>query len=191
MKHLILVLLCSVGLWAQAPVQSTSTSHSAATSARAQERITREVRHELVMLPHYSLFDNLQYQVNGDTVVLMGQVTKPVIKSEAEKQVKKIEGVEKVENRIEVLPPSPTDDRIRLEAARRIFSADGLYRYSLAAVPSIHIIVRGGRITLDGVVDNETDRNIAAMQARQVPGAFGVTNNLRVEGQTDTAQSQR
>jgi hyperosmotically inducible protein len=146
----------------------------------AEARIKREVRHELLMIPYYSIFDDLRYRVNGYNVELLGEVNNPVIKSEAESAVRKIEGVEQVTNHIEVLPPSPTDQRIREMAYRKIFSFDGLSRYSWEAAPTIHIIVKNGRITLSGVVDSEADKNAAGIQANSVPGTFGVQNDLVV-----------
>ncbi|MBL8292779.1 MAG: BON domain-containing protein [Bryobacterales bacterium] len=152
------------------------------TSARATERLIREVRHELVMLPYYGVFDNLTYKVepNG-SVTLMGQVTRPTLKSDAQNVVKQIEGVEKVVNQIEVLPVSPNDDRLRVALYRTIYGHVALNRYSLQAVPPIHIVVKNGNVTLEGVVANEGDRNIANIQANSVPGVFAVTNNLRVD----------
>jgi hyperosmotically inducible protein len=152
------------------------------TSARATERLIREVRHELVMLPYYGVFDNLTYKVepNG-SVTLMGQVTRPTLKSDAQNVVKQIEGVEKVVNQIEVLPVSPNDDRLRIALYRTIYGHVALNRYSLQAVPPIHIVVRNGNVTLEGVVANEGDRNIANIQANSVPGVFSVTNNLRID----------
>jgi hyperosmotically inducible protein len=141
----------------------------------------KEVRHELVMLPDYGVFDNLAFRVNGGQVELYGQVTRPTLKSAAEQAVRQIEGVEKVTNNIEVLPPSPNDDRIRLDAYRAIYAQPALSRYALRAVPPIHIVVKNGHVTLEGVVANETDENIASVQASSVPGVFSVTNNLRVE----------
>ncbi|MBZ5628393.1 MAG: BON domain-containing protein [Acidobacteriia bacterium] len=146
------------------------------------QRITREVLHELLMLPYYSVWDNLAFQVNGSAVTLSGQVTNPSTKSDAEAAVKRIEGVDKVVNEIEVLPPSSADDRIRRAEYRAIYGFDGLSRYSWGTVPSIHIIVKGGHVTLVGVVDNPADKQMAEMQAKGVPGTFSVTNNLQVAG---------
>ena len=151
-------------------------------SEKGRARIEREVRHQLVMLPYYSVFDNFAYKVEGDSVTLMGQVTRPTLKSDAENAVKSIEGVERVENRIEVLPLSPGDDRIRRAEYRAIFGSPSLSRYAIQAVPPIHIIVKNGHVTLEGVVANEGDKNVAGIQANGVPGVFSVTNNLRVEG---------
>ncbi len=147
---------------------------------RGEARIAREVRHELLMLPYYSLFDDLRYKVNGTTVTLLGNVTNPTLKSDAENVVKRIEGVQNVENKINVLPPSPMDDRIRRATARAIFSHAGLSRYGWEAAPSIHIIVQGGHVTLLGVVDNQSDKNAAGLRANGVPGVFSVDNQLQV-----------
>ncbi|MGE5112017.1 MAG: BON domain-containing protein [Acidobacteriaceae bacterium] len=147
---------------------------------RGEARIAREVRHELLMLPYYTLFDDLRFKVNGDAVELLGNVNNPTLKSDAENVVKKIEGVSKVDNKINVLPPSSMDDRIRRATARAIFSYDGLSRYGWEAAPSIHIIVNNGHTTLLGVVDSEADKNAAGLRANGVPGVFSVDNKLQV-----------
>ncbi len=152
-----------------------------AGSSRGADRITREVRHELVMLPYYGVFDNLAYSVDGSTVTLMGQVTRPTLKSDAENVVKRIEGVEHVNNQIEVLPVSPNDDRIRRAVFRAIYSDPTMDRYAIQAVPPIHIIVKNGNVSLEGVVATETDKNIAGIRANGVSGVFSVKNNLHVE----------
>jgi hyperosmotically inducible protein len=140
--------------------------------------IAKEVRHQLVMLPWYSVFDNLAYSVEGDKVTLYGQVTRPSLKSDAEGAVKSIEGVTTVVNNIEVLPPSPMDDQLRRALYRAIYGEGGLSRYSIQAVPSVHIIVKNGNVTLEGAVDNEADKNMAGIRANQVPNVFSVKNNL-------------
>ncbi|PYT16988.1 MAG: transport-associated protein [Acidobacteria bacterium] len=145
------------------------------------DRIVKEVRHELVMLPYYGVFDNLSYRVDGSKVTLFGQVTRPTLKSDADNVVKKIEGVEKVDNQIEVLPLSPNDDRVRLAVYRAIYSKPQLQRYQLGAVPPIHIIVKNGNVTLEGVVANQGDKDVAGIAANGVPGVFSVKNNLMVE----------
>ena len=145
-------------------------------------KIAKEVRHELVMLPWYSVFDNLAFQVDGDKVTLLGQVTRPTLKSDAENVVKSIEGVATVVNKIEVLPLSPMDDQLRRALFRAIYSEAGLSRYANMAVASIHIIVNNGNVTLEGVVDNEMDKNLAGLRANQVPNVFSVKNNLIVAG---------
>ena len=150
-------------------------------SQRGHERLVREVRHELVMLPRLDVFDNLTYGVDGGTVILSGQVTQPVLKSDAENAVKHIEGVERVENRIEVLPLSPIDDRLRLALYRAIYGSDTLSRYALAVIKPIRIIVKNGNVALEGVVATQADKNTAGIRANGVPGVFSVTNNLQVE----------
>jgi hyperosmotically inducible protein len=134
------------------------------------------------MLPYYGVFDDLAFQVRGDTVTLMGEVTWPTLKSDAERAVKKVEGVDKVVNRIEVLPLSPMDDRIRMAVPRALYSGNSpLMRYGMGAVSPIHIIVENGRVTLTGVVDRESDKSIAGLLANRIPGIFAVRNNLAVK----------
>jgi hyperosmotically inducible protein len=147
---------------------------------QAEERIQREVRHQLLLLPYLSVFDNLEYKVEGYTVTLMGQVTRPVLKSDAENAVKHIEGVEKVDNQIEVLPTSPMDDALRLKLYEAIYGYPPLQKYAMPVVKPIRIIVKNGHVTLEGVVDSEADKNMAGLRANSVPGIFSVTNNLRV-----------
>jgi hyperosmotically inducible protein len=147
-----------------------------------QSRIAREVRHELVMLPYYGIFDDLAFRVDGSTVTLEGSVARPTLKSDAENVTKKVEGVEKVVNNIKVLPLSPNDNRIRYAEYRAIYGDPQLAtRYGFRALPSIHIIVENGHVTLEGVVANEGDKNLINIRANGVPGVFSVTNNLRVE----------
>jgi hyperosmotically inducible protein len=143
-----------------------------------------KVRKELVTLPYYDVFDNLEYKVEGDTVVLYGQVRKPTTRRDAERRVARIEGVDRVVNNIEVLPLSRFDDSIRARTYRAVFRSGGLYRYAMGANPSVHIIVKNGRVTLEGVVSNKMDSQLAYMAARGVSGVFEVTNNLRVAGRS-------
>jgi len=147
----------------------------------APQWLENQVRHELVMLPYYGVFDNLNYKVDGSRVELFGEVSRPTLKSDAERVVARIEGVGTVVNHIEVLPVSPNDDRIRVSVYRVIFRDSALQRYALGAVPSIHIIVKNGNVALEGVAANEMDRNIANIRANGVGGVFSVTNNLVVE----------
>jgi hyperosmotically inducible protein len=146
----------------------------------AQARIQKEVRHELLMLPYFGVFDNIEYRVDGETVTLLGDVTRPTLKSDAENVVKHIEGVQHVVNNIEVLPPSPMDDQLRLALYRAIYGFPALEKYALGVQKPIRIIVKNGHVTLEGVVDSEADKNLAGVRANTVPGIFSVTNNLRV-----------
>jgi hyperosmotically inducible periplasmic protein len=149
-------------------------------SGKSQERITKEVGHELRMLPYFTVFDNLAYKVNGYTVTLLGQVVRPTLKSDAENVVKHIEGVENVDNQIEVLPASPMDDGLRIRLYRAIYAYPALEKYALGVQKPIRIIVKNGNVTLEGVVDNGGDKTFAGIRANSVSGIFSVTNNLQV-----------
>lgn len=147
---------------------------------KAEERIQKEVRHQLLLLPRLSVFDNLAYKVEGYKVTLLGQVREPVLKSDAGNVVKQIEGVEQVDNQIEVLPTSPMDDALRRRLYVAIYGDPALEKYAMPVVKPIRIIVKNGHVTLEGVADSETDKNIAGLRANGVPGIFSVTNNLQV-----------
>ncbi len=144
-------------------------------------RIEGDVQHELLMLPYYSVFDFLAFRIEpGGTVRLLGQVVRPTLKTDAENRVKRIEGVEQVINDIEVLPVSPSDDAIRLAVARNIYNSNALDRYGFQSQPPIHIIVKQGRVTLEGVVDSQSDKSVAGLKAHEINGVFDVKNNLMV-----------
>jgi len=147
---------------------------------KMQENLVKEVRHQLLLLPYYSVFDNLLFKVDGDKVTLLGQVVRPTLKSDAESAVKGIESVSSVDNQIEVLPTSPMDDGLRRAVYRAIYGDASLSRYGMSALPSIHLIVKNGNVALEGVVDNEGDKNLAALRANGVPNVFSVTNNLTI-----------
>jgi hyperosmotically inducible protein len=176
MKNKLVVVLVAL-LWFTA---LGFVQDRAQPSARSQERITREVRHKLLMLPYFGVFDYIAFKVDGGTVTLLGAVVRPAIKSDAENSVKRIEGVEKVDNQIEVLPPSPMDDGLRRRLYRTIYGYPGLEKYALGVQKPIRIIVKNGRVTLEGVVDNDSDKNLVGLRANGVPGIFAVTNNLQV-----------
>lgn len=171
---------------------SRQSDRRATTDDRVRAYLIKEVRHELVTLPYYSVFDWLQFEVQADgTVTLLGEVTRPTLKSDAENVVEDIEGVTKVNNRIEVLPLSPNDDRIRRAVFQTLFNFNSpIYRYGLGAVPSIHIIVKNGNVTLKGIVDNEGDRNLANVRANGVPGVFSVKNELTIASDNRRASSK-
>jgi hyperosmotically inducible periplasmic protein len=185
MKKSLLAVLALPLIFSMVTLASPTMQNNQPAGAISQkgiDRIIKEVRHELVMLPYYGVFDNLSYKVDPDgTVTLLGQVARPVLKSDAENVVKHIEGVEKVVNNIEVLPTSIEDDRIRRAAYRAIYGNEVLSPYQLRAVPPIHIIVKNGHITLEGVVARSMDKQIAGVQVNSLPGVFSVTNNLVVE----------
>ena len=172
---LLAVLIAATAI--QARAQNTSHQRN---ERKMQENLVKEVRHQLLLLPYYSVFDNLLFKVEGDKVTLLGQVVRPTLKSDAENAVKSIEGVASVNNQIEVLPVSPMDDQLRRAVYRAIYGDAVLSRYGMSALPSIHIIVRNGNVTLEGVVDSESDKNLANLRASAVPNVFSVTNNLTV-----------
>lgn len=185
----IVFVLCAIGMLA-------NTAHAQQRQESREDRnrayLLKEVRHELVMLPYYGVFDWLQFEVQGEgTVTLQGQVTRPTLKSDAENVVKGIEGVTKVNNQIEVLPLSPNDDRIRRAIYLTLFNFDSpIYRYGLGAVPSIHIIVNNGNVTLKGIVDSEGDKNLANVRVNGIPGVFSVKNELVLSGEARRARAK-
>lgn len=153
-------------------------------NSRLDQRLNGQVHHALAMIPQYTVFDNLSYSVNDGTVTLYGQVRNPIIKQEAASSVKRLEGVEKVDNQIEILPPSFNDDRIRRQVARAVFSDPRMSSYAIEPVPAVHIIVKNGHVDLVGVVRTEAEKNAAYIRANGVPGVFSVKNNLQVEQPT-------
>ena len=175
------ILLVTFFVMTLAAIQAPLAAKADQRGSGNQTWLMNEVRHQLVLLPFYSVFDNLAYRVDGDKVTLTGQVTRPDIKDDAGKAVKGIEGVQSVDNQIEVLPVSPMDDQIRRAEFQSIYSFPSLQRYSSMAVPSIHIIVANGRVTLEGVVNSEADKDAAGIRANTVANVFAVTNNLRVQ----------
>jgi hyperosmotically inducible protein len=159
-----------------------SSTSLANQEPKPSQDLVREVRHQLVLLPYYSVFDNLSFKVEGGKVTLLGQVVRPTLKSDSENVVKRIDGVTSVVNEIEVLPLSSMDDQLRRALYRAIYSDPSLFRYAQSAVPSIHIIVKNGSVTLEGVADSDTDKNLAALRANGVANVFSVENNLVVVG---------
>ena len=181
---LFAALLMAAGLQVEAKatkLESKADLAGGKSPAQLSQWLEGKVRHELVMLPYYGVFDNLNYRVDGARVELFGEVSRPTLKSDAERVVARIEGVDTLVNHIEVLPVSFNDNRIRVAVYRAIFGDSALQRYRLGAVPPIHIIVKNGDVALEGVVANEMDRNIASLKANEVGGVFSVTNNLVVE----------
>lgn len=173
--------IAAIALIALCTVSVARAQQNSQPSDKAVQRLQKEVRHELIMLPYLDVFDNLAFKVEGYNVTLYGSVTRPTLKSDAEKVVKGIEGVEKVDNQIEVLPPSPMDDQLRLRLYRAIYGYPSLERYAMPVNKPIRIIVNGGHVKLEGVVDSDGDKNTAGIRANGVPGIFSVDNNLRVE----------
>ena len=181
-KLIVLPVILLLGsAWAQQNTQSPQQNNQ--ISPAAEQRIQKEVRHQLLMLPYLNVFDNLSYKVEGYKVTLMGQVTNPTVKSDAQNVVKSIEGVEQVDNQIEVLPVSPMDEGLRRRLFVAIYGYSALQKYDMPVVKPIRIIVKNGHVNLEGVVDSEADKNLAGVRANSVPGIFSVTNNLQVAQQ--------
>ena len=174
MRRNVLLLLV---LWLPSMLSGQTTRQ---IPQQATDRIVKEVRHQLVMLPYYNVFDDLSYSVNGYNVTLKGYVTDPTLKKDAERTVKSIEGVENVDNQIEVLPNSGMDDGLRLQLYRAIYGFGPLEKYAMPVLKPIRIIVKIGNVTLEGVVDNKADKDMAGIRANGVPYVFSVTNNLVV-----------
>ncbi len=173
--------LGSTGLAIAATTDEASQQSDPSASARLEQRLSSEVRHELNMIPQFTVFDNLAYRVDGGTVTLLGQVRDAIVKDSAEARVKHLEGVERVDNKIEILPASFNDDRIRGRVARAVFNDPRLFNYGIQPVPPIHIIVKNGHVNLVGVVRTQADKDDAFIRANGVSGVFSVENNLQVE----------
>jgi hyperosmotically inducible periplasmic protein len=184
----LLVVLVSFALGISTAVSAQTRTHP--ITPKAVQHITKEVRHQLLMLSNLGVFDDIAFKVNGYDVTLLGQVTNPTLRDDAERAVKKIEGVEKVDNQIEVLPPSPNDDQLRRALYKAIYGYGPLQRYALPPQKPIKIVVKNGHVTLEGVVDSETDKNLANIQANSVPAVFSVTNNLQVVSSKKTKKKK-
>lgn len=166
----------------QAPAanQPSGEMQSQALTQQEQVKLIKGVRHALIMLPYYGVYDNLAFRLQGRTVILEGQVLTSSLKPDAASAVKKVEGVDKVVNNIQVLNAGPLDDRIRQEVYRAIYDYGPLFKYKNLPNPPIRIIVQNARVTLEGVVDNETDKGLCTMRVNQVPSVLSVTNNLAI-----------
>ncbi len=189
-----LILIATLDLGAAQRDKNPATLNTPANrNARRTDALKEEVRHQLVTLPYYTVFDWLEAQVKPDgAVTLMGEVTRPTVKDDAEHRVKKLESVSRVIDNIELLPLSPMDDELRVALYRAIYRFDSpLFRYGTQSVPPIHIIVKNGHVTLKGVVLNEGDSQLAYMAARGVPGAFEVKNELQIEQQLEEKAAQK
>jgi hyperosmotically inducible protein len=153
----------------------------ASNGPRKSAPVEEQVRHALATIPYYNVFDDLSFRVDNGVVTLFGEVTQPVVKDDAGRSVKHIEGVTAVNNEIEVLPLSPFDNQIRRATYAAIYGYPALQRYAMGVVPAIHIIVKDGHVTLKGVVATEMDKQMAFMRANSVPNVFSVDNDLQVQ----------
>ena len=177
------VLILAGGLMFGSAFQGFAAPAPAAYSAQVQapaDPLGRQIRHEILMMPWYSVFDDVRYTVEGGKVILSGQTIRPTLKSEVEARVRRLEGVSDVVNEVEVLPVSPHDDGLRLALYRAMFSPFGLDLYARGSVPSIHLLVKNGHVRLTGLVSRTMDKTLAEVIARSVPFAFSVTNELAV-----------
>jgi hyperosmotically inducible protein len=183
-RPLLVCVLAFTGLAADKNDSATPQHMDPYVQGPANEaRLIQAIRHQLVTLPYYGVFDDIGFTVDpSGRVTLLGQVVNPINKTDAEVMVKKGEGVTSVTDSIEVLPLSQNDDRIRRAVYRAIYGDPALSnRYGYRALPSIHIIVKNGNVRLEGVVANEADRNLSFIRANGVPGVFKVENALQVE----------
>lgn len=172
---------------AQPPAANSTLTTGAApasdqsVSPEVQAKLVQGIRRAILMQPYYTVFDNLGYTLEGRTVTLTGQVLNPTLPKDVQSAVKKVEGVDKVVNKIEVLPPSPMDAEIREQVRQKIYGGFGpLFKYANMPNPPIRIIVKNARVTLYGVVDNETDKNLCTQRVNQIFSVLSVTNNLAV-----------
>lgn len=177
----VILLAVAFVLGSGISASASPTNKAPQDQSKYQAWLSNQVRHDLVMLPWLSVFDNLAYSVDGNNVTLVGQVVRPVTKDDAANSVRRIEGVGTVTNQIEVLPVSPMDDGIRRAEFRTIYGYSALRRYDYAPNSPIRIIVKNGNVTLEGIVANESDKDLVGLRANTVPNVFSVTNNLRVE----------
>lgn len=188
----ILLLIGGTGI-AAVPQERPQLDSPDARDIRRMENLKEEIRHQLVTLPYYSVFDWLQAQVSADGVVtLSGDVTRPTIKDDAERRVKNIESATRIVNNIEVLPLSPMDDQLRIAVYRAVFGFNSpLFRYATQSVPPIHIIMKNGHVSLRGLVQSQFDSQYAETAARGVSGIFEVKNELQIEQRVDQKVTSR
>jgi hyperosmotically inducible periplasmic protein len=182
MRRAIVAVILGTFLLGGSSMGVAGAQDKKSTEPASRQNLLKEVRHQLLLLPYYSVFDNLSFRIDRDTVTLEGQVVRPTLKSDADSAVKSIEGVSAVVNDIEVLPVSPMDDSLRRAVYRALYGDSVLSKYAYSSVASIHIVVKNGNVALEGVVDNESDKNLANLRANAVPNVFSVKNNLTVAG---------
>jgi hyperosmotically inducible periplasmic protein len=184
-KVSIALVACACLRLIPVPASLASLPQTSKPAAKPEESaVSHEIRHQILVLPYYSVFDYITFTLQGTKVTLRGQVLRPTLRNHAEAAVRSIEGIITVENDIEVLPKSTTDDDLRRAVYRAVFEDSVLQRYAIDDVPRIHIIVKDGAVALEGSVENEIDKNLAAARAGTVPGISGVRNDLFVRVKT-------
>lgn len=187
-SRLALIALLSAHVTPSLPAQKFASQERREAEDKYTSSLVREIQHQLLVLPFYSVFDSITFALDGKKVTLAGQVVRHTLKDHAEAAIKNIEGVDVVVNNIEVLPVSPADNDLRRSVYRAIYENPALARYAIQAVPSIHIIVKNGSVSLEGLVTSESDKNLAAVRAGDVPGVLSVKNNLVVRPKGGTAE---
>jgi hyperosmotically inducible periplasmic protein len=183
MKHFAFLLplaLFSASLGAHQACGQTSDKKTAASEEAPNVSLSREIHHQILVLPFYSVFDSIKFSLDGHKVTLTGQVLRRNLKEHAEAAIKSIEGVDAVVNQIEVLPPSPSDDDLRDAVYRALYEDSTLARYAIQNIPPVHIIVKNGMVTLEGSIDSVSDKTLAATRAGSVTNVSAVKNNLVV-----------
>lgn len=185
----ILLLLCSL-------LSGSSWGHEQAAAFAKPSKVedayptalSREIHHQLLVLPFYSVFDSISFSLQGGRVTLTGQVLRRALKEHAEAAVKSIEGVTVVVNQIEILPASASDDDLRDSVYRSIYEDPTLARYAVQNIPPIHIVVENGNVTLEGSVESASDKKLASVRAASGSNVHSVKNNLIVHPKQSTAK---
>jgi hyperosmotically inducible periplasmic protein len=183
------VALAAVFATCVAPAQTSTPKKSARPVDNVATSLSREIHHQLLVLPFYSVFDSINFTLDGRKVTLTGQVLRHTLKEHAEAEVKSIEGVDTVVNQIEVLPVSATDDDLRRAVYRALYEDRILERYATQTVPPVHIIVKNGHVALEGTVESVSDKNLAGARAATVPNITGIKNDLQVHAKESASES--
>jgi len=168
--------------------QSTPAPKPTQSDDRYPSPLSREIHHQILVLPFYSVFDSINFTVEGGKVTLTGQVVRRTLKEHAEAAVKSIEGVTVVVNQIEVLPVSPSDDDLRNAIYRVVYEDPTLARYAIQNIPPVHIIVKNGNVALEGSVESASEKTLAATRASSVANVRSVKNNLIVHPKESAAK---
>jgi hyperosmotically inducible periplasmic protein len=188
--------ICIVGVASAAlfatcvtPAQTSAPRNPARPAENATTNLSREIHHQILALPFYSVFDSINFVLEGHKVTLTGQVLRRTLKEHAQAAVKSIEGVDTVVDQIEVLPVSPTDDDLRRAIYRALYEDPVLERYATETVPPVHIIVKNGHVTLEGTLESVSDKNLAGARAATVPNVAGIKNDLQVHAKEGASES--
>jgi hyperosmotically inducible protein len=185
MKRLRIAIAMNLLLFGGGAAVAAAQAFALQAKPKLQEKpsdtLVRSVHHQIQVLPFYSVFDNIEFRVEGNKVTLTGQVLRTTLKTHAESTVRTLEGVAVVVNQIEVLPASASDDELRRAIYRVLFEDDVLKRYAVETVPPIHIIVKDGNVILEGAVQSDSDRKLASALSGEVPNSKSLQNHLMVK----------